>query len=85
MKALERKHLEAEMAAVQALLVGRTEESDPIGWAHFRERLVEIQEQLSRLAEEAETTLQPQYFWRAPCSRKSGHSGCVWWQSIGGI
>ena len=56
MKILEQQSLEAELAAVQAMLDERSEDTDPIGWAHFSARARELQERLAALKKAPETT-----------------------------
>lgn len=55
-KHLEQQHLEAELATVQALLEERSEEVDPIGWAHFSARVRELEDRLTALEQAPETT-----------------------------
>jgi len=56
MNKLERAALEADLAAVQALLRQRTPEEDPIGWMHFQARAKENEQRLQAIAAEMDTT-----------------------------
>jgi hypothetical protein len=56
MNKLERDALQADLAAVQALLKQRTPEEDPIGWMHFQARAKENERRLEAIAAEMDTT-----------------------------
>jgi hypothetical protein len=56
MNKLERAALEADLAAVEALLRQRTPEDDPIGWTHFQSRTKENELRLQAIAGELDTT-----------------------------
>jgi hypothetical protein len=56
MNKLERAALEADLAAVQALLSQRTREEDPIGWMHFQSRVKENERRLQAITAELDTT-----------------------------
>lgn len=49
MKRLELDSLKADLAAVEALLAGRTESEDPIGWIQYSSRKAALQQQLAEL------------------------------------
>jgi len=57
LRKLERDSLAADLAAVNSLLAGRTEDEDPVGYLQFSERKREIEEQLLALDAQPEENL----------------------------
>ncbi|MFZ1326868.1 MAG: hypothetical protein WAT67_12760 [Candidatus Contendobacter sp.] len=49
LKKLELESLQADLAAVTALLAARTEDNDPVGWMQLSERKADLKEELGRL------------------------------------
>src|SRR5262245_47168639 len=54
-RTLERAGLQADLAAVEALLGQRTPDEDPVGWMQFQARAESIRQQLEALDEELDT------------------------------
>lgn len=52
MKRLELNSLNADLAAVEALLALRSEDSDPVGWLQFSSRKINLMNELAKLEEQ---------------------------------
>lgn len=49
MKRLELDSLKADLSAVEALLVSRTQAEDPIGWMQYASRKAQLQQQVAEM------------------------------------